>query len=156
VAVVVVFLVLEIYSLGEDLKKSRRDNLRQTENVGSIPEGDQLVLYWVDRVPIEMEGTDEYGIMLVNNGGEENPTPRYILGIAATKTLVDTQDLEIFKLALSKVPRGSTVYWYGTCTVPRYWGLSEEQIGGFRRTIKEAGLILSEEDRVTCYCEQYN
>jgi hypothetical protein len=55
-----------------------------------------LIVYRIGDVPVAMREDDEYGVMLVNDGWEEDPSPRYIVAIAKTRTVVDTKDLEVF------------------------------------------------------------
>lgn len=50
-------------------------------------EAKSLIIYRIGKVPIEMREGDAYGIMLVNDGREEDPGPRYILAIAKTRHL---------------------------------------------------------------------
>lgn len=97
---------------------------------------------------------DEYGVMLVNDGNENKPVPRYILAIRKSCTLVDTRDIEVFRAALGKVPKGTKMNQYDSCTVPRSWGLSDAEIKAFERAITRTGLSVSNEDRrITCYCD---
>lgn len=111
-----------------------------------------LILYRIGDVPVEMLDGDEYGVMLVNDGGEEDPSPRYILAIAKTRTVVDTKDLDLFRSLLGEVPKGTTIFSYGSCTMPRSWGLKDEHFEAYDSVFKELGLTLAEEQRTTCYC----
>lgn len=112
-----------------------------------------LILYQIGDVPVEMRDEDEYGVMLVNDGWEEDPSPRYILAIAKTRTLIDTKDLDLFKAMLKRIPKGATLFRYGSCTVPRYWGLKEKDFEAYENAFKELDLKVSEDPRITCYCE---
>jgi len=112
-----------------------------------------LIFYRIGDVPVEMREGDKYGVMLVNDGWEEDPSPRYIIAIAATRTVVDTKDIELFKAIVKRIPKGSTVFEYGSCTVPRSWGLKEEHFNAYNEVFTELGLTVSEEPRTTCYCE---
>lgn len=88
---------------------------------------DLPVLYHIEGVvPVEMQAGDEYGVMLVNDGGEEDPSPRYIIAIAKTRTVVDTKDLDLFRAVLKRISEGATIFRYDSCTVPRSWGLRNE------------------------------
>lgn len=113
-----------------------------------------LVLYRIGNIPIEMHKKDAYGVMLINDGWEEDPSPRYILAIAKTRTVIDTRNLDIFKTMLKRIPKGSTIFEYGSCTVPRSWGLKTEHFKAYNNTFKELGLIISEQRRITCYCKE--
>lgn len=113
-----------------------------------------LVLYWIGTVPVEMRDGDEYGVMLVNDGGgEENPTPRYIFAVATSRTVVETNDLDLFRTLVGRVPKGTTIFSYGSCSMPRSWGLKEEHFEAFDNVFKDLGLILSGDQRITCYCD---
>ena len=112
-----------------------------------------LVLYRIGEVPVEMRDGDKFGVMLVNDGWEEDPSPRYIVAIAETRTVVDTKDIDLFKAIIKRIPKGSTVFEYGSCTVPRYWGLKDEHFKAYNEVFSELGVTLSEEPRITCYCE---
>jgi hypothetical protein len=96
---------------------------------------------------------DEYGYMLVNEGGEEHPQPRYILGIRSTGKVTDTKDIDVFAKALSTIPKGTTIFEYDSCTVSRSWGLNENEIVKLNKAIKRAGLRISSKKQITCYCE---
>ncbi|MFK7850550.1 MAG: hypothetical protein AB8D78_06185 [Akkermansiaceae bacterium] len=111
-----------------------------------------LVLYRIGDVPVEMREGDTYGVMLVNEGGKKHPSPRYILAMAKTRTLVDTKDIEVFRAMVKRLPKGATVFEYDSCTVPRSWGLKDEQYIAYNKALKDAGLEISEETRRTCYC----
>lgn len=116
-------------------------------------ESKPLVLYRIGDVPVEMRNSDKYGVMLVNEGGEKDPSPRYIVAIAETRTVVDTKDIELFKAIIKRIPKGTTVFEYGSCTVPRYWGLKDEHFKAYNEVFSEFGVTVSEEQRITCYCE---
>ena len=112
-----------------------------------------LVFYRIGEVPVEMRKGDDYVVMLVNDGWEEDPSPRYILAIAKTRTLIDTKDLELFKAMLKRIPKGSTLFAYGSCTVPRSWGLKKSDFEAYTSAFKELGLKISDDFRTTCYCD---
>ena len=99
---------------------------------------------------------DEYGVVLANEGGEEAPTPRYILAQQRTKEIMNTTDFAVFEAALSKVPRGSTVGRYDTCSVPRAWGLPDAVVEQFKSALRNQNLSVVTEDRSVCYCPNNN
>jgi hypothetical protein len=96
---------------------------------------------------------DDYGYILINEGGEEHPQPRYILGIRSTGNVTDTKDINLFAKALLTIPKAATIFEYDSCTVSRSWGLNEKEIGKLNKVIKQAGLKISSQKRITCYCE---
>lgn len=119
-------------------------------------EPEPLILYRIGDVPVEMLKGDEFGVMLINDGGgeeEEEPSPRYILALAGSRTVLDTKDLGLFRELLKRIPEGSVIFRYDSCSVPRAWGLNEKQISDFQDSFKKQGLSLSEDPRITCYCE---
>ena len=95
---------------------------------------------------------DECGVVLVNDGNEEKPVARYIFACQKTREIVDTKDFAVFKEALSRVPKGTVVGMYDTCSVPRWYGLSEAEIAKFHKAITRAGLKMNSETTVVCYC----
>lgn len=106
-------------------------------------------------VDVVLVGDDECGAMLVNDGTEEAATPRYILAIRSTQTLIDTRDLAVFRAALRTLPASTQVFKYDSCTVPRSFGLSESQVGAFRESFQRAHLRFRDDaPRITCYCER--
>lgn len=112
-----------------------------------------LIVYRIGDVPVEMREGDEYGVMLVNDGWEEYPSPRYIVAIAKTRTVVNTKDLDLFKSVVKRIPKGSTIFEYGSCTVPRSLGLTEDHFNAYNEVFSKFGLTVSDEPRITCYCE---
>lgn len=112
-----------------------------------------VVLFRIGEVPVELREGDKFAVMLVNDGGEEDPIPRYILALAESRTVLDTKDLSLFKSVLSKIPKGTTIFEYDSCSVPRSWGLEEAQIEAYTAVFKDLELTVSEDPRITCYCE---
>ena len=112
-----------------------------------------VVLFRIGEVPLELREGDKYAVMLVNDGDENAPSPRFILALAESRTVLDTKDINLFKSVLSKIPKGNTIYEYDSCTVRRSYGLTAAQIGAYTAIFKELGLKVSEEPRITCYCE---
>lgn len=105
----------------------------------------------------EVRLQDDYGAMLINTGSPDKPIPRYILAIRGSRTLVDTRSIEMFRVGLSQIKKGSQVFIYDSCSVPRWAGLSDKQKNDFSDAIKEAGLIVPENqpERFTCYCDAW-
>ena len=115
----------------------------------------RIILYTIKAgafgVPVPLE--DNYGILLVNDGDEKQPKPRFILGCRKRKSLLDTHDIRQFKAALSTIPMGSTVYQYDSCTVSRSWGLRGKTFDQFNATLSSRRLRVLKDRRTTCYCE---
>lgn len=111
-----------------------------------------LVLYNFNEVSIEMYADDTYGVLLVNDHFGEGASPRYILAISKTRTVLDTKDFALFKSVIKQLPKKVTVYEYSSCSVPRSWGLKSDQLDKFYELFEELGLTLSVKPRVTCYC----
>lgn len=122
-------------------------------SLANAKEPKPLIIYRIGDVPVEMRESDEFGVMLINDGGEDAPSPRYILAISSMRTVIDTKDFELFKTLLKRIPKGSTVFEYGSCTVPRSWGLTDKHFSIFEGAFTESGLAISKESRITCYCE---
>lgn len=97
---------------------------------------------------------DEYGVMLVNDGWEKDPSPRYIFACLSKRTLLSTKDLATFKRVLAALPKGSVIHQYGSCTVPRSHGLKQEHFEAYSKVFEDLGLKLDEDLRLTCYCDK--
>ncbi|MGC4014351.1 MAG: hypothetical protein QM755_07525 [Luteolibacter sp.] len=122
-------------------------------------DGDGNLVFWtVDasdhQAPFILHG--ECGVVLVNAGDEVHPKPRYILGRQSTREIVDTVDPEMFRSALGKIPAGTAVRRYETCSMPRCHGLSEEQVEEFKKSVTDAGLVMESQVTPVCYCPDRN
>ena len=104
-------------------------------------------------VPVELWEGDKVGVMLINDGDEKNPSPRFIVALAATRTVLDTKDLDLFRSVLSRLPRGTSIIEYDSCTIPRSWGLTEQHYEAYCDVFDDLGLKFSEERRITCTCD---
>jgi hypothetical protein len=122
--------------------------------VGDVDADGRLIFWQIDAFdhmePFTLK--DDYGVILANEGGEEAPSPRYILAQQSTKEITNTTDFSIFVAALAKVPRGSTVGRYDTCSVPRAWGLPIAVIDKFEAALKDRNLVIVSDERGVCYC----
>ena len=94
---------------------------------------------------------DDYGFVLVNDGDNKHPVPRYILGVKGRGKIVDTKDLKAFSRALATLPKRKTLYEYDSCSVSRSSGLTSKQHSAFKSTLKKSGLKVSDQIRITCY-----
>ena len=112
-----------------------------------------LVIYRIGEARVPVVLRDEYAVMLINDGDREQPSPRYIFARLSTRTVLDTKDLSQFRHVLSRLPKGSTVFEYDSCTVRRAWGLTEGQVSNFEESLSDLGLLLGEDRHITCYCE---
>lgn len=121
-------------------------------NIQAEGEKKPLIIYRIVKdCPIILK--DEYGVMLLNDGWENNPSPRYIFARLSTRTILVTKDLAEFKHALSRLPKGTVIHSYGSCTVPRSHGLKQEHFDAYDAVFKKLKLKISEEPRITCYCK---
>ena len=137
------FLVeLNRSGLQESIEKSRMISTRPPPlKLYSIIEGVDVLL------------KDEVGAMLINDGTQEHPIPRYIVAINGSRTVVDTRDLEIFRQALHSLPHKAEAFFYDSCTMPRSYGLTGPQEKEFNRSFELAGIALRKDiRRITCYC----
>lgn len=122
--------------------------------VGEYNEEGRLVFWEIDAFD-HMEPfvlREDYGVLLLNEGGEVAPKPLYILAFQKTKEIFRSHDLEEFKAELAKVPKGAVVGRFETCTMPRSWGLPEEQRKTFRNALDERELVIEVDGRIVCYC----
>jgi hypothetical protein len=119
-----------------------------------LDEKGRLIIYNINagsaKMPIPLDTA--YGIMLANDGDEKKPKPRYIVAFRKARRVVDTHSLLEFKKALSKIPKGTIVSRYDSCTISRSWGLKRAQVAAYERSLRMAGLKISKWPRITCYC----
>ncbi|BCU77292.1 hypothetical protein [Luteolibacter sp. LG18] len=124
---------------------------------GDLDAAGKLVFWTVDafdhQAPFILRG--ECGVVLANAGNETHPRPRFIFARQSTREIVDTEDPAVFRAVLAKVPAGTAVLRYETCSVPRCFGLSEGQVGDFTQAITDAGLALESEVETVCYCPDH-
>ena len=111
-----------------------------------------FVIFRIGEVPVKLR--DDYGVMLINAGNETRPSPRFLIAMNRGRTLMETADLAIAAQALKLIPKGSSIRWYDSCSVPRSWGLPDNLREDLEAAIKRAGLKLLEDPDITCYCEQ--
>lgn len=97
---------------------------------------------------------EEFGVVLYNGGSETQPVTHYILACQSTRNIINTADFSRFQEALSKIPKGTVVGRYDTCSVSRAYGLSEPVIIQFGEALTKAGLTI--ENRSVCYCPNRN
>ncbi len=95
---------------------------------------------------------EDYGVMLVNQGSEEAPVPLYILATQKTKEVITTHDFEEFEKRLLQIPKGAALGHYGTCSVPRTWGLPDSMIASYGAAIDALRSTHPVEDWIVCYC----
>jgi len=122
---------------------------------GTAKESTPIVLYRImGKIPaVEMLEGDKVGIMLINDGDKKEPSPRFVLAIASSRTVIDTKDLELFKSVLSRLPKGTELIEYDTCTVHRSWGLKGEHYDAYYKVFEDLGLQVSEDTRTICTCD---
>jgi hypothetical protein len=102
--------------------------------------------------------------MLVNEGGagdpkgdafeRQAPRPRYIIAIRSKRKIIDTMDIAIFKRSIMEIPKRSKIIRYDSCTLSRASHLDEHVWKEFEDAIRSAGLVLSEDPIITCYCTE--
>jgi hypothetical protein len=117
------------------------------------PKKEPFIIYRItEACPVKL--VDDFGVMLINTGGEENPSPKFIVGMRQSRTLIETSDPKVAEGALKLIPKGSKIRWYDSCTVPRSYGLPRATRQGFIKAMKTAGLVLLRDEDITCYCEK--
>ncbi len=125
----------------------------QRYKTGDLDEKGRPVLYADGVVPLVLK--DDYGVMLVNTGNPENPSPLYILGILKEKRVFATRDRTAFEAALKAIPKGSRVQRYDKCTTSFSDGLSGGERVTFDRLVRRSGgppEAKSDEWDITCTC----
>jgi hypothetical protein len=123
--------------------------------VGDL-DGAKRLIFWsidaFDHVEPFILHQDDFGVVLYNDGSEDSPVARYIIAFQSTREIVHTGDFAAFKHALSRVPKGSVVGRYDTCSVHRAYGLPSSVVMQFEQSLTDAGLRVEEDARVVCYC----
>lgn len=96
--------------------------------------------------------SEDCGVLLLNEGNESAPVPRYILAVQATGKILDTMSFEIFQQELTALPTGGTIGRYETCSMPRCYGLTEVQMHDFLQAIQRGGGTAKPVEHTVCYC----
>ena len=124
--------------------------------VGSLTEGGRLNFWSIDAFdhiqPFVLKG--DYGVVLYNAGSDSEPIACFVVAMQATRTIIHTTDYQIFKDAIARIPRGSTVANFHTCSMPMSHGLLDEDINKFESVLSGAELIITDEE--VCYCPNKN
>lgn len=126
---------------------------RKTHSVGQIGTDGRMAL-WVSKrgtsnIPFPLD--DDYGVMLINQGGHAKPSALYVLGSRAQKKVWQTSDVREFERLTGSIPKGAKANVYDSCTVSLRHGLPDTVQDGFDRICKR--LELNDEDRnITCVC----
>ncbi len=98
---------------------------------------------------------DDYGFVVINDGTEAAPRPRYILGSQREGTVIHYTDRKKFLQAVGGIPTGATLREYTTCLAPLRWGLTLEQRvdRDVPAIAKERGLKFTAAPKTHCTCE---
>ncbi|MBC8064949.1 MAG: hypothetical protein H7Y17_08975 [Chlorobia bacterium] len=126
---------------------------RETHNVGEVGADGHLAI-WVSKrgtfdVPFLLD--DDFGVMLINEGGEKHPRALYVAGSRTKKKVWQTHDLKEFQRLVDSIPKGVRVREYDSCTVNLGYGLPAGVREGFQKSLQR--LNLKGDDRnITCIC----
>ena len=130
-----------------------------TFKIGDLDDRGRLVFWSIDAgdhvEPFTLR-EDDFGAVLYNGGTEHQPVAGYILAFQATREIVHTDDFAVFKAALARIPRGSVIGRYDTCTLRRSYGLPESVTSQFEEALSDAGLRVEQVARTVCYCRNHN
>ena len=99
---------------------------------------------------------EDYGVMLINEGGEGAPSPLYILAVQKTKEVITTNDFDKFKKHLSQIPNDVAIGKYGTCSLPSTWGLPDQLVASDGDAITALESTHKIEHWSVCYCPNRN
>lgn len=123
--------------------------------VGDLDGAGRLIFWSInafDHVEPFILHHDDFGVVLYNDGSEDNPVPCYIIAFQSTRDIVRTGDFAAFKHALTRVPKGSVIGRYDTCSVPRAYGLPSSVVMQFEQALTDAGVKVEKDARHVCYC----
>ena len=132
-----------------DEKPAPKATTQQSTEAAKEP----FVIYHITKnCPVVL--VDNVGVMLINTGWEENPSPKYIIAVSKGRTLIETTDAKVAGQALTLIPKGTKIRWYDSCSVPRSYGLQDSVRKDFLAALRKAGFTLHQDDNITCYCEK--
>jgi len=116
-------------------------------------EEDPIVLYRMGGDEYALSDGDEVGVTLINDDWDKSSSPRYIIAIRKSRSVIDTKDLNLFKSILKTLRNDVVVYEYGTCLVPQWYGINEKDMKAYHDAFKEVGVKVAETPRMWCYCK---
>ena len=128
-------------------------------NAGEILDDGRLIFHVFEsvkddppeRLPVFIG--EDYGVMILNSGWEDNPRLLVKLGCPAGGWVKELGTLEEVKEAVAKLPEGSSVGYYDTCMCPRSWGLPAELLQEIRASIESRLRVVEmEEGHIICLC----
>ena len=86
---------------------------------------------------------NDYGILITDHEYDNIDVTYYELFYKKEKYIYQTSNINLLKKKLSKLPKGSTLDWYDTCTMSQYFGLSKEKEQAFIRLCENLNIKLS-------------
>lgn len=95
---------------------------------------------------------DDYGFVLLNAGDVKNPVLKIIFGSKKDNRVEVAATWPEAEKIIAKIPAGSLIFEYDTCTMPRSYGLPEETREKLSALFAGAKIKVSHEKRLTCYC----
>ncbi|WP_050027213.1 hypothetical protein [Verrucomicrobium sp. BvORR034] len=126
----------------------------QDWRIGDVDEEGNLVFMTMDAFdhtePFLLR--DPYEVLLMNDGTEEAPKARYVVAERATRRITDTYDYAEYLREIQRIPPGSVVGWFDTCSVPRAYGLPDAVKLACESALSAAGLQVETDGRGVCYC----
>jgi hypothetical protein len=128
--------------------------------VGSVAKNGNLIMHIFNSVddppvPLPVELKDDYGFMIFNVGTLEAPKLKVIVGLRKDKKLSEATTWEDSDKLLAKIPKGSSIHYYGKCLCPTFYGLPEDTWDRMQALIKKHNLTYEDtQDRITCDCYQ--
>jgi hypothetical protein len=131
-----------------------------TFKIGDLDDKGRLIFWSMDAgdhvEPFTLRDNDHYGVVLYNSRMDGQPDARYIVAFQGSREIVHTDDFVVFKAALARIPRGSVIGRYDTCTLRRAYGLPDSIKSQFEKALGGAGLRVEEDARTVCYCRDQN
>jgi len=85
---------------------------------------------------------NDYGILITDNKYDDIDVTYYELFYKKEKYIYQTSEINLLKKKLKKLPKGTILDWYDTCTMSQFNNLSEEKEQSFINLCKDLNIKL--------------
>lgn len=103
---------------------------------------------------------NDYGILIIDHEYDYIEETYYILFYKNEKKLFKTSNLDILKKQLEKLPKGTILDWYDTCTFSRHMNLTDKKELAFKNMCASLNIQLIEprwdenQNNIVCFCNK--